>query len=197
MVRRHKPETIQGVFHAVCSTVLTLQTFSSAVLLFTPGAYAGLTHRSRCSRRYCQLCEKACRDENGYKCHTQSESHLRQVPIAARLRQPLLLLCRGAASPNAAQAALRRSRQPPPSSRVQVRVFSENPQQFVEVYSKEFHDAYMDVLRRKGLPLRCPLRHAAPRSGASCHDAPAPTRRAARRAQASMCGRRHGRCTTR
>eukprot|EP00961_Rhodomonas_salina_P020791 279756-Rhodomonas_salina.1 len=30
-------------------------------------------------RWYCQLCEKPCRDENGYKCHVSSESHLRQV----------------------------------------------------------------------------------------------------------------------
>ena len=26
-----------------------------------------------------QVCEKQCRDENGFKCHTTSESHLRQV----------------------------------------------------------------------------------------------------------------------
>ncbi|TIA82467.1 hypothetical protein E3P81_01801 [Wallemia ichthyophaga] len=30
-------------------------------------------------RWYCQVCEKQCRDENGYKCHTQSESHLRAM----------------------------------------------------------------------------------------------------------------------
>lgn len=30
-------------------------------------------------RWYCQVCEKQCRDENGFKCHTQSESHLRQM----------------------------------------------------------------------------------------------------------------------
>ena len=30
-------------------------------------------------RWYCQVCEKQCRDENGYKCHTQSESHLRAI----------------------------------------------------------------------------------------------------------------------
>ena len=59
-------------------------------------------------RWYCQLCEKACRDENGYKCHTQSESHLRQV-----------------------------------------RVFAESPEAFVEFYSKEFLDAFMEELRRK------------------------------------------------
>lgn len=30
-------------------------------------------------RWYCQVCEKQCRDENGFKCHTQSESHVRQM----------------------------------------------------------------------------------------------------------------------
>uniref|UniRef100_A0A093V3Y4 KIN17-like protein n=1 Tax=Talaromyces marneffei PM1 TaxID=1077442 RepID=A0A093V3Y4_TALMA len=30
-------------------------------------------------RWYCQPCEKACRDENGFKCHVQSESHVRQM----------------------------------------------------------------------------------------------------------------------
>ena len=36
-------------------------------------------------RWYCQLCEKACRDENGYKCHTQV--HLRcGRPVARSLQ---------------------------------------------------------------------------------------------------------------
>jgi len=30
-------------------------------------------------RWYCQMCEKQCRDENGFKCHTTSESHQRQL----------------------------------------------------------------------------------------------------------------------
>lgn len=30
-------------------------------------------------RWYCQICEKQCRDENGFKCHTQSESHVRNA----------------------------------------------------------------------------------------------------------------------
>ena len=30
-------------------------------------------------RWYCQICQKQCRDENGFKCHTQSEPHLRQL----------------------------------------------------------------------------------------------------------------------
>ena len=30
---------------------------------------------------YCQLCEKQCRDENGFKQHCLSESHLRQVAV--------------------------------------------------------------------------------------------------------------------
>lgn len=33
-------------------------------------------------RWYCQICSKACRDANGYKCHIESEAHMRQ--LAAR-----------------------------------------------------------------------------------------------------------------
>lgn len=32
-------------------------------------------------RWYCQLCEKQCRDENGFKCHRMSEAHLRQMEV--------------------------------------------------------------------------------------------------------------------
>ncbi|KAM5342670.1 hypothetical protein ACJ41O_013636 [Fusarium nematophilum] len=32
-------------------------------------------------RWYCQVCEKQCRDANGFKMHTQSESHVRQMLI--------------------------------------------------------------------------------------------------------------------
>ncbi|XP_044014114.1 DNA/RNA-binding protein KIN17-like [Aphidius gifuensis] len=34
-------------------------------------------------RWYCQMCEKQCRDENGFKCHTRSESHHRQLLLFA------------------------------------------------------------------------------------------------------------------
>lgn len=30
---------------------------------------------------YCELCSKQCRDENGFKCHTMSDSHLRQMQL--------------------------------------------------------------------------------------------------------------------
>jgi len=30
-------------------------------------------------RWYCQMCQKQCRDENGFKCHMTSESHQRQL----------------------------------------------------------------------------------------------------------------------
>ncbi|KIP02670.1 hypothetical protein PHLGIDRAFT_130609 [Phlebiopsis gigantea 11061_1 CR5-6] len=30
-------------------------------------------------RWFCQVCQKQCRDENGFKCHAQSEAHLRQM----------------------------------------------------------------------------------------------------------------------
>lgn len=32
-------------------------------------------------RWYCQVCQKQCRDENGFKCHAASESHLRQMLV--------------------------------------------------------------------------------------------------------------------
>lgn len=32
-------------------------------------------------RWYCQMCQKHCRDENGFKCHCMSESHQRQMQI--------------------------------------------------------------------------------------------------------------------
>lgn len=34
-------------------------------------------------RWYCQMCEKQCRDENGFKCHISSESHQRQMLLFA------------------------------------------------------------------------------------------------------------------
>lgn len=34
-------------------------------------------------RWYCQMCQKQCRDENGFKCHTQSAGHQRQLAIFA------------------------------------------------------------------------------------------------------------------
>jgi DNA/RNA-binding protein KIN17 len=34
-------------------------------------------------RWYCQMCQKQCRDENGFKCHTTAESHLRQMRLFA------------------------------------------------------------------------------------------------------------------
>lgn len=34
-------------------------------------------------RWYCQMCQKQCRDENGFKCHTMSEAHQRQLLLFA------------------------------------------------------------------------------------------------------------------
>eukprot|EP01039_Chlorochromonas_danica_P007840 gene7842-8653_t len=34
-------------------------------------------------RWYCQMCQKQCRDENGFKCHTMSEGHLRAMRLFA------------------------------------------------------------------------------------------------------------------
>ena len=32
-------------------------------------------------RWFCQICEKQCRDENGFKCHVNSESHVRNMQV--------------------------------------------------------------------------------------------------------------------
>merc|ERR1711975_21378 len=59
-------------------------------------------------RWYCQMCQKQCRDENGFKCHCQSEAHRRQM-----------------------------------------KVFMENPNQFMNDFSREFEAGYMDLVKRR------------------------------------------------
>ncbi|KAL7670945.1 hypothetical protein ACOME3_005860 [Neoechinorhynchus agilis] len=58
-------------------------------------------------RWYCQMCQKQCRDENGFKCHTNSESHQRQLMIV-----------------------------------------SEQPERFINDFSREFHRGFMSTVRR-------------------------------------------------
>ncbi|NWR24064.1 KIN17 protein, partial [Emberiza fucata] len=41
-------------------------------------------------RWYCQMCQKQCRDENGFKCHCMSQSHQRQLLLAAENPQQFL-----------------------------------------------------------------------------------------------------------
>lgn len=50
---------------------------------FTPKAIANKMKSKGLQRLrwYCQMCAKQCRDENGYKCHTASEAHHRQMKI--------------------------------------------------------------------------------------------------------------------
>ncbi|XP_044132674.1 DNA/RNA-binding protein KIN17 isoform X1 [Bufo gargarizans] len=59
-------------------------------------------------RWYCQMCQKQCRDENGFKCHCMSESHQRQLLLA-----------------------------------------SENPQQFMDYFSEEFRNEFLELLKRR------------------------------------------------
>jgi DNA/RNA-binding protein KIN17 len=59
-------------------------------------------------RWYCQMCQKQCRDENGFKCHLMSESHQRQLLLVA-----------------------------------------DNPDKFVDSFSKDFFDDFIDLLRRQ------------------------------------------------
>lgn len=78
-----------------CSNNLSLFLSSlSLSLSFTMGKNGGfLTPKAIANRIkakgllklkfYCQVCEKQCRDENGFKCHTMSESHQRQMLLVA------------------------------------------------------------------------------------------------------------------
>ncbi|XP_068162663.1 DNA/RNA-binding protein KIN17 isoform X1 [Antennarius striatus] len=59
-------------------------------------------------RWYCQMCQKQCRDENGFKCHCMSESHQRQLLLA-----------------------------------------SENPNKFMDYFSSEFKNEFVELLRRR------------------------------------------------
>ncbi|CAH4035967.1 unnamed protein product [Pieris brassicae] len=59
-------------------------------------------------RWYCQMCQKQCRDENGFKCHTMSESHQRQLLL-----------------------------------------FADNSSKYIDDFSKEFADGYLELLSRQ------------------------------------------------
>ncbi|KAL0808679.1 hypothetical protein ABMA28_013112 [Loxostege sticticalis] len=59
-------------------------------------------------RWYCQMCQKQCRDENGFKCHTMSESHQRQLLL-----------------------------------------FADNASKYIDEFSKEFADGYVELLKRQ------------------------------------------------
>ena len=41
-------------------------------------------------RFYCQMCQKQCRDENGFKCHIVTENHLRQMQLFAENSDEIL-----------------------------------------------------------------------------------------------------------
>ncbi|XP_065066935.1 DNA/RNA-binding protein KIN17-like [Rhopilema esculentum] len=59
-------------------------------------------------RWFCQMCQKQCRDENGFKCHCMSESHQRQLLL-----------------------------------------FADNPDKFLDSFSKEFLDSFLHLLKRQ------------------------------------------------
>ncbi|KAK2192597.1 hypothetical protein NP493_26g05047 [Ridgeia piscesae] len=59
-------------------------------------------------RWFCQMCQKQCRDENGFKCHLMSEAHQRQLLL-----------------------------------------FADNPDKYIDTYSQEFEDMFLELLRRR------------------------------------------------
>ena len=68
---------------------------------------------------YCQMCEKQCRDENGFKCHTMSESHQRQLLL-----------------------------------------FADNSDSYLDQFSEEFKDGYVQLLKRRFNGRRVQANHA-------------------------------------
>ena len=62
----------------------TIQFHSSWELVVGTPKYIANKMKSKGLQRlrwYCQVCQKQCRDANGFKCHIQSESHLRQMLV--------------------------------------------------------------------------------------------------------------------
>lgn len=59
-------------------------------------------------RWYCQMCQKQCRDQNGFKCHIMSESHHRQLLL-----------------------------------------FADNASRYVDQFSREFSQGYLNLLKRQ------------------------------------------------
>eukprot|EP00794_Sanderia_malayensis_P006100 gene6100-6804_t len=59
-------------------------------------------------RWFCQMCQKQCRDENGFKCHCLSESHQRQLLL-----------------------------------------FADNPDKFLDGFSQEFLDNFLNLIKRQ------------------------------------------------
>ncbi|KAJ1674981.1 hypothetical protein EV182_002175, partial [Spiromyces aspiralis] len=77
---------------------------------FTPKAIANRMKAKGLQklRWYCQMCQKQCRDQNGFKCHCASESHQRQMAL-----------------------------------------FAENPEKYMETFSREFLDEFVGILSRR------------------------------------------------
>lgn len=66
-----------------CNVPLAFMHAKYVIIVGTP-KYLANAMKSKGLQRlrwYCQVCEKQCRDENGFKCHAQSESHLRQMLV--------------------------------------------------------------------------------------------------------------------
>lgn len=59
-------------------------------------------------RWYCEMCQKQCRDENGFKCHTMSESHHRQLLL-----------------------------------------FADNANKYINQFSKDFSQTFLELLKRQ------------------------------------------------
>ena len=80
------PKAEKGTPKVSCLTVIWTR-YSLIVLTLTGCLYRkDIANRIKSKglqklKFYCQMCEKQCRDANGFKCHLTSENHLRQMKI--------------------------------------------------------------------------------------------------------------------
>lgn len=89
LARLGTSEVLPGVYYSITFIVGTPITYTPELQIVTmPKAEIGSTKylnnklKSKGLQRlrwYCQVCEKQNRDENGFKCHVQSESHVRKI----------------------------------------------------------------------------------------------------------------------
>lgn len=72
------PKQVRGLLKADLFIILHLWQSSAGILQIGNRIKSkGLTKL----RFYCQMCQKTCRDENGFKCHLTSDSHKRQMEV--------------------------------------------------------------------------------------------------------------------
>lgn len=111
---------------------------------------------------YCQMCEKQCRDENGFKVNTHTtDTQQTRMTRSNRVRHATeMWIPRSDTSPLTSFHSLTPSlffsspssqcHQTGESHLRQMSLFREDPSKFMDTYSQEFQNFFMEVMKRKG-----------------------------------------------